>query len=404
MLLSIIIVNYNVKYFLELCLQSAYTAIKNIEAEIIIVDNNSSDGSVSYIQQRFPQAVIINNNFNPGFGKANNQALAIAKGAYVIYLNPDTIIPEDCFSECISFLQKNKNAGAAGVQMIDGAGNFLPESKRAFPAPITSFFKLSGLSAAFPKSKLFNKYALGYLSKDEHHKVDVLAGAFIISTKKILQALHGFDEDFFMYGEDVDLSYRIQQLGFNNYYLAQPAIIHFKGESTGQDTTRYINNFYEAMNIFVRKHYGGAKKQLFTGLLNAAIFFRKSIKKASHTVSGKPTKGILTTGNKPVVIFYGPQQIQQALALQQFILKKNKNSKIILVDDYVKLEHVINDYKQPEIIFITGEISNKKIIEFIRIHNNKATYNFHVSGSNAVVGSNNKTTAGNIVLISNNNE
>lgn len=403
MLLSVIIVNYNVKYFLELCLQAAYKAIENIEAEIIVVDNNSTDDSVTYIQHRFPQTTFINNTDNPGFGKANNQALAIAKGEYIIYLNPDTIVPEDCFTESISFLQKNKNAGAAGVQMIDGSGNFLPESKRAFPAPVTSFFKLSGLSAAFPKSKVFNKYALGYLSKDEHHKVDVLAGAFIISTKKILQSLGGFDEDFFMYGEDVDLSYRIQQLGYDNYYLAHPAIIHFKGESTGQDTMRYINNFYEAMNIFVRKHYGGAKKQIFTGLLNTAIFLRRSIKKLSYKVTSKQQQSHLANTND-IAIVYGQQQMQQAQNIQRFILQKNKNANIILADDFIHLQRFLEDNTKPEIIFITGEISNKKMIAFVLQNNNKATYNFNVSNSAVIISSTNKTTTGNIVTISNNNE
>ena len=217
--LSIIIVNFNVKYFLEHCLNSVLNALNGIEGEIIVVDNNSTDGSKEYFKGRFPQVNFIWNNANIGFGKANNLGLKYATGDYVLFLNPDTLLPEDCLEKCIHFLQAHENNGALGVKMIDGSGRFLKESKRSFPYPFTSLYKLTGLAKLFPRSKIFARYHLGNLDENKNHEVDVLAGAFMMLPRKILEVVKGFDEDFFMYGEDIDLSYRIQQAGFVNYYF-----------------------------------------------------------------------------------------------------------------------------------------------------------------------------------------
>jgi GT2 family glycosyltransferase len=208
MKLSIIIVNYNVEYFLEQCLHSVYSACEGIESEVFVVDNNSVDGSINMIKEKFPQLVLIENKDNRGFSKANNQAISIAKGEYVLLLNPDTVVEKDTFSKVIEYMDFNKEAGGLGVKMIDGKGHFLPESKRGLPTPEVAFYKVFGLSKLFPKSRKFGKYHLSYLDNDEIHEVEILAGAFMLIRKSVLDKIGYLDENFFMYGEDIDLSYR----------------------------------------------------------------------------------------------------------------------------------------------------------------------------------------------------
>jgi GT2 family glycosyltransferase len=248
--------------------------MKGLVAEVIIIDNNSSDNSIGYLKPRFPFVNFIENTTNTGFSKGCNQGLAIAKGKYILFLNPDTIVPEDCFTKCIGFLSSHPEAGALGIKMLDGSGKFLKESKRSFPSPITSLYKLFGLSRLFPRSKQFSKYHLGNLDNNETHQVDVLAGAFIMLKKEVLDKTGGFDETFFMYGEDVDLSYRIQEDGFHNYYFADSSIIHFKGESTRKGSMNYVRMFYKAMSIFVNKHYGSGRAGLFNFFIQCAIWAR----------------------------------------------------------------------------------------------------------------------------------
>lgn len=254
MKLSVVIVNYNVKYFLELCLYSLYRAINSLEVEVFVVDNNSVDGSVEYLKERFPQVRFISNVENVGFSRANNQAIKVSKGEYILLLNPDTVLSEGVLDSCIRFMDSHDLAGGVGVKMINGSGQFLPESKRGFSTPATSFFYLSGISRVFPKSKVFGKYHLNYLNDKEAHQVDVLAGAFMMIRKKTLDQCGLLDENFFMYGEDIDLSYRITKAGFQNYYLPLP-IIHYKGESTKNNSFDYVNVFYKSMLIFFRKHF-----------------------------------------------------------------------------------------------------------------------------------------------------
>lgn len=277
MLLSIIIVNYNVKHFLEQCLFSVQKAAAKVSAEIIVIDNYSTDGSIAYLSPKFKQVRFIQNPENTGFAKACNQGLALATGKYILFLNPDTIVPEDCFEKCISFLEQNKNAGALGIRMLDGSGKFLPESKRAFPSPLTSLYKLFGLSKLFPRSRTFARYHLGHLPETQTNEADVLSGAFMMIKKEVLDKTGGFDENFFMYGEDVDLSFRIQEAGYKNYYFAGSSIIHFKGESTRKGTTNYVRMFYSAMSRFVRKHYGGANAGFFNLLIHTGIWLRAAL-------------------------------------------------------------------------------------------------------------------------------
>ena len=274
MQLSIIIVNYNVKYFLEHCLLSVKNACKNITAEIIVVDNNSNDGSVELIKERFPEIIFIENKTNVGFSKANNQGVTISKGQYILYLNPDTIVPEDCFEKCIAYMQQNESAGALGCKMIDGQGQFLPESKRGFPSIKVAFFKISGISSLFKKSKIFNGYHLGHLSENETNDVDVLAGCFMFCRRDVILQVHSFDEDYFMYGEDIDLSYKIKKAGYQNVYFADTTIIHYKGESTKKGSLNYVKMFYQAMIIFAKKHFTSSKKNTYIFFIQIAIYIR----------------------------------------------------------------------------------------------------------------------------------
>lgn len=277
--LSIIIVNYNVKHFLEQCLYSVQKAVNNsgAETEIIVIDNHSKDNTLPFVRPSFPCIKFFSNDENVGFAKACNQGYKLSCGKYVLFLNPDTIVPEDCFAKCLSFFELHPDAGAVGVKMLDGRGKLLKESKRAFPSPVTSLFKLFGFARLFPRSSTFSKYHLGHLDENENHEVDVLAGAFMMVRRNVFEKSGCFDEIFFMYGEDVDLSYRIQKMGYKNYYLAEASILHFKGESTRKGSLNYVRMFYNAMSIFVQKHYGGSKANIFNFFIHVAIWFRAAM-------------------------------------------------------------------------------------------------------------------------------
>ncbi|HPN22910.1 MAG TPA: glycosyltransferase [Tenuifilaceae bacterium] len=272
--LSVIIVNYNVKHFLEQCLMSVHSALKDIDAEVFVVDNASSDDSCSMVKQKFPTVKLIENYQNVGFSKANNQAIAQSQGKYILLLNPDTVVQEDTFTKCIAFMNSHSDAGAITVKMIDGKGNYLPESKRGFPSPWVSFFKIFGLTSLFPKSKIFARYYLGHLDKNATNQIDVLPGAFMFIKKEALNKSGLLDEQFFMYGEDIDLSYRITQAGYKNYYYPECQIIHYKGESTKKGSLNYVLIFYKAMIIFAKKHFKSNKASTFIILINFAIYFR----------------------------------------------------------------------------------------------------------------------------------
>lgn len=272
MQLSIIIVNYNVEYFLEQCLHSVRTALKNLEAEVFVVDNNSVDGSVEMVRKKFPDVKLIANKENLGFSKANNQAIRLSTGKYVLLLNPDTIVETDTFTKCVSFMDSHSDAGGLGIKMLDGKGNFLPESKRGLPTPTVAFYKIFGLSALFPKSKRFGKYHLGFLDKEQTNEVEILSGAFMLMRKDALDKVGLLDEDFFMYGEDIDLSYRIIKGGWKNYYFPEARIIHYKGESTKKSSVNFVFVFYNAMIIFARKHFSQQNAKTFSFLINIAIY------------------------------------------------------------------------------------------------------------------------------------
>lgn len=275
--LSIIIVNYNVKYFLEQALLSVRKAVKDLPAEIFVVDNNSVDDSIKMVAEKFPEVKRIENQENVGFSKANNQAIHLSTGTYILLLNPDTVVEEDTFIKTVEFMDQHPNAGGLGIKMIDGSGKFLPESKRGFPSPFVAFCKTFGLASLFPKSRLFNHYHMGYLNPAQNHQVEVLAGAFMLLRKSVLDEIGLLDEAFFMYGEDIDLSYRIIQAGYDNYYFADSQIIHYKGESTKRGSLNYVRVFYQAMIIFARKHFSGTQANLFVWMLQFAIYFRAGL-------------------------------------------------------------------------------------------------------------------------------
>ncbi|NDW17853.1 glycosyltransferase family 2 protein [Dysgonomonas sp. 216] len=274
MKLSVIIVNYNVKYFLEQCLLSVEESNFPFEYEVFVVDNNSSDNSIAYLSEKFPNVFFIANSDNPGFAKANNQCIKVSKGEYILLLNPDTVVGENVFSNVCDFADKNPIAGAIGVKMINGYGEFLAESKRGFPTPWASFCKIFGLTKLFPNSTFFGRYHLKYLDENSIHRVDVLAGAFMLLRRSALNKSGLLDEDFFMYGEDIDLSYRIMKAGYENYYLPEK-IIHYKGESTKKDI-KYVKVFYQAMHIFFKKHYPHFGK-IYSLFITSGIYARAAV-------------------------------------------------------------------------------------------------------------------------------
>ncbi len=276
--------NYNVSAFLEQALNSAMKAMQGLEGEVFVVDNHSVDNSVAMVRAKFPQVKLIENQDNVGFAKANNQAIRISTGEYVLLLNPDTLVEEDTFRKCVDFMDKTPDCGGLGVKMVDGQGRFLPESKRGIPYPRASFYKLFGLSKLFPKSKKFGAYHATYIGEDETHEVEVLAGAFMMMRRSVLDKVGLLDEDYFMYGEDIDLSYRILKGGYKNYYFPQTRIIHYKGESTKKGSLNYVYIFYKAMQIFARKHFSAGNARVFNIAIDAAIWLRASLAAAKRII------------------------------------------------------------------------------------------------------------------------
>ena len=300
MKLSVVIVNYNVKYFLEQCLHTALKAASKLSSEIIVVDNDSVDGSCQMVEEKFQEVKFIANKENLGFSKANNQAIRIAKGEYILLLNPDTVVEEDSFLKIVDFMDRTPDAGGLGVKMIDGRGRFLPESKRGLPTPEVAFWKMFGFSRLFPRSKRFGQYHLGYLNNDLIHEVDVLAGAFMLLRRETLDKVGLLDEDYFMYGEDIDLSYRITKGGYKNYYFPETTIIHYKGESTKKGSINYVKVFYNAMIIFSGKHFSKGNARRYAILINLAIYFH-----ALLTLIGKFLKTIILPLADAFFVFLG---------------------------------------------------------------------------------------------------
>jgi O-antigen biosynthesis protein len=275
MKLSVIIVNYNVKYFLEVCLHSVLRAADGIDAEVIVVDNNSKDSSQQMIKDKFPSVLLVENNDNKGFSKANNQGVAIAKGEYILFLNPDTVMPENFFAKTLAYMDAHPEAGAIGPRLIDGKGQFAPDAKKSFPSLSVALFKTIGLNKIFKKSAFFNKYYAVHVGEHEIAQVDVLSGCCMLVRRKAMEIAGGaFDEDYFMYCEDVDLSYRLEKAGYKNIYYPEAELIHYKGESTRKMTLSYVRIFNEALVTFVKKHYTRKQARLFILFINIGIIVR----------------------------------------------------------------------------------------------------------------------------------
>lgn len=366
---------------------SVIKACTNIDAEILVVDNNSTDGSKEYLESKFTNVRFFWNNENIGFGKANNFALSFAKAEHILFLNPDTIVPEDCFTNCIIFFENNTDCGALGVRMIDGAGSFLKESKRSLPTPSAGFFKMVGLAETFPSSKLFAQYYAGHLPEKENNKVDVLAGAFMMLSKKAIELTKGFDDNFFMYGEDIDLSYRIQKVGLQNYYLGDTTIIHFKGESTQKKSLHYIENFYGAIKRFVDKHYRGQriKKRLMTIVICSGKLLAKSkqfflITKASEKIID--SLKCIYVGNDTQL-----ENVNE-------IINSSGNKIIANTNTISNVSTLIEKNNADAVILSEDILSNKRIIETLEQLPKKYLALFYQAGASSIIGSNNKNERG----------
>ncbi len=373
MQLSVIILNYNVRYFLEQCVRSVQKALENIDAEIIVVDNNSSDASCLMMKQLFPQIKLIENKENLGFPKGNNIGVAQAKGEYICILNPDTVVVEDTFTKIINskFQISNSQLGIIGCKLIDGTGNFLPESKRGLPTPYVAITKIFGL---YKISNFFGKYYAQHLSENQSGKVDVLVGAFMMMKRDLYLKVGGFDENCFMYSDDIDLSYMIQKLGMENFYFHETSVIHYKGESTVRDE-KYLERFREAMQFFYKKHFKKSwffDKFLQIGSLLYAIFKQKQPQKLVRKIDKYivfSKKNIQLNLNKP---------IEYLTDFEQF--KNTKNMNFELIFD-------INSFSFAEIIYFMEKHKSKNI-----------TFKNYISQSNYLIGSNNSTDRGEVLI------
>ena len=372
--ISIIIVNYNVRYFLEQCLHSVFDACKNISTEVIVVDNNSHDSSCEMIEDKFPKVKLIANKENTGFSTANNQGVAIAKGEYVLILNPDTVVAEDTFEKILQFARATTNLGSIGVKLIDGTGNFLPESKRGIPTPKVSINKLLGSNT--------EKYYANHILENGNGKIDILVGAFMFMKRTVYNEVKGFDEDYFMYGEDIDLSYKILKKGYSNYYFSGTKIIHYKGESTKKDL-KYLNNFYGAMQIFYKKHF---KINLFYDvLMSLGIQFWKFVQ--YFKLNNQKTKK--RTINK--FIYIGKNETSFTK------IKNIFNAELAIYHTAISIENIVVNLPDT-IIFDNNNITNKEIINTIEILKNKnITFRFIPKTCDFIIGSDNSFNKGNVL-------
>lgn len=380
MQLSVIILNYNVRYFLEQCVLSVEKALAGIDGEIIIIDNNSPDDSCAMMKAKFPHIKLIENKENSGFPKGNNIGVAQAKGEYLCILNPDTIVAEDTFTKIFGEVSQTPPLGARGLgilgcKLIDGSGTFLPESKRGVPTPWVAFTKIFGLYKLFPKSNWFNQYYAQHLSKNESGNVSILVGAFMVLKRDLYLQVGGFDENCFMYSDDIDLSYMILKTGKSNYYFHETSVIHYKGESTIRDGT-YMKRFREAMQFFYKKHF--KKSWFFDVMMQVGSFVFSLVKKS--------------------------QQKQEIRIISEYVVFSKRNFEINLDQKTTYLadfnQFVNNPKENIEIIFDTTTISFCEIITFMQSNANKnISFKNYIASSNYLIGSNNSNDRGQIKLL-----
>lgn len=386
MQLSVIILNYNVRFFLELCLLSVESALQNIDSEIIVVDNNSSDESCEMIKSLFPNVRLIQNNRNLGFSKGNNIGAAQAKGEYICILNPDTVVAEDTFEKVLAFAKNKKDLGIIGVKLIDGTGNFLPESKRGIPTPWVSFTKILGLYKLFPKSAFFNKYYAQHISHNQTGEVEILVGAFMFLKKELYNAVGGFDENCFMYSDDIDLSYMVLQKGKNNYYFHETTVIHYKGESTSKDTV-YMKRFQEAMEFFYKKHF--QVSFLFSAFMKIGIVFFSLIKRIQGRPKAKisPDNYVLISSSRILL-----EIITSLLQKKVYFLDWEAEKTVNLSSISIK--------KGLQIILDNEFVSFKKCIEIQERYRNKGVvFRIIPKGTNFSIGSDSPNDRGEIVKV-----
>lgn len=377
MQLSVIILNYNVHHFLELCVLSAQNAIQDIDAEIIVIDNNSQDDSCEMMKQRFPNVKLIENKENSGFPKGNNIGVAAAKGEYICILNPDTVVAEDTFTKVLAFAKKQKDLGIVGVKLIDGTGNFLPESKRGIPTPFVAFTKITGLYKFFPK--IFGEYYAQHLSENETGKVDILVGAFMLMKRDLYNEIGGFDENCFMYSDDIDLSYMALKKGKSNYYFHQTSVIHYKGESTVKDET-YMKRFQEAMTFFYKKHF--RVSILFSVFMKTGIVFFSMVKK----FQGKP---------KPKS---SPEKY--ILVSEDEVLREKLENKWQTLVERQDITKSFAENTKTEIIFDQNQLDFKTIIQAFETNKNKNfTFKIIPESSDFLIGSDSSFDRGEVIKI-----
>jgi GT2 family glycosyltransferase len=374
MQLSVIILNYNVRYFLEQCVLSVQKALVNIDAEIIVVDNNSSDDSCAMMKSLFPNIKRIENKENVGFPKGNNLAVEQAKGKYICILNPDTVVAEDTFTKILDIKSRQLNTGIIGCKLIDGTGNFLPESKRGVPTPWVALTKIFGL---YKISDFFGKYYAQHLAENQSGTVEILVGAFMVMERKLYNEIGGFDENCFMYSDDIDLSYRALQKGTYNYYFHETTVIHYKGESTVRDE-KYMKRFQEAMQFFYAKHF--KKSVAFDYLMKIGAFTFSLIKKNQATATKR--------------------QIDAYLVFSKENLKLNLSKKETLLTEFSQFKN--NLEANIEIVFDTNSFSFRDIIHFMNTNKrNNLTFKNYISTSKFIIGSNNSIDRGEIIHIKN---
>ncbi|MCD0467506.1 glycosyltransferase family 2 protein [Flavobacterium sp. ENC] len=386
MQLSVIILNYNVRYFLEQCVLSVQEAIATLDAEIIVIDNNSSDDSCIMMKERFPDVRLIQNKENFGFPKGNNIGVKEAHGKYICILNPDTVVAEDTFTQILAFAEKQHNLGIVGCKLIDGTGQFLPESKRGIPTPWVAFTKIFGLYKIFPKCTLFNQYYAQHVFENETGKVEILVGAFMLMERNLYLELQGFDEDCFMYADDIDLSYRALRDGKNNYYFHETTVLHYKGESTVKDE-KYMKRFQEAMTFFYQKHF--RKSLFFSIFIKIGIVFFSFAKMFQGKPKDKPRP-------ESYVLYSSDVKLSEKLAA----IFENK----VVVFNFKK-EKMVNSWlllkgKTVEIILDNQHVSFGNCIKIIEsLKDKRITFKIFPKNTNFIIGSNSRNDRGQVVKI-----
>ncbi len=379
MQLSVIILNYNVRYFLEQCVLSVQQALEGIDAEIIVVDNDSPDDSCAMMKARFPDVQLIENKVNAGFPKGNNIGVAAAKGEYICILNPDTVVAEDTFSKVLSFATGQQDFGILGVKLVDGRGHFLPESKRGVPTPWVAFTKIGGFYKLLPQKEIFNRYYAQHLIENQSGKVDILVGAFMVMKRELYLEVGGFDEDCFMYSDDIDLSYMVLKKGLCNYYFAGTSVIHYKGESTVKDSA-YMKRFREAMQFFYKKHF--RRSPQFDILMRLGAFFFAIAKRSKKTPAYLPQHYVLVSNND---------------ALREVLRQKlgKAVTRTEVVDNVLSFKN-----KKAEIIFDNEMVSFTAIIAFMEKHKADGfTFKIRPAGSSFIVGSNSCNDRGAVIVL-----